>query len=722
MRVGLDSQDLPVHLPAEGTRPEMFLVISADNQTLLALDAVNGVAVWRYPLGATCLGRPLVIDSRVYVPTYDGIVHEIELAKGHLLGRYHLGQRLTVGGTRQENTKLLYFPADDSCVFVLDVEKHRCQAILYSWHPSGSLRSEPIIASWPISGGGIASVLILPQTDGLKGTILRTFSLPIPNGVAQQPEKPTGPRVQGWSWFEPFYDGEKLVLATDAGIVAPFGIPQSGTDTPSGKSESPLFPWLPEEFKLPAPVGSPPGQPSRSQVAYALDSALWVLSQGGLDRLEMTIAKATGPKIVSMWPSPLWLGSPLHASQVDEKGDSLFVVTQSLTRQSCLATKVDADRGKVIWQRQLGLISQGDPLPLGKDKEPAVVLVQDQGGRLFLFDPRTSGPKGQPIADVIEHTKGPIYLVPAGDGSSAYQFASVEKEKNRFELLVRHFSATAEGPRPAPQTYAPFEISAPLAGPPAVGSRFVLLPLTDGTIWRMTRDGKKDKDGPDWRSNRASSDLRAYVVWLNDDEFLTVNGDKGITRYTWPANADFSSIPNNRSDASRPTKQMQERIAAAPLVIPAAVAPGGELQVCVADSLGTVWLLQGRDLKQELRQWKLPAPGTLTAGPFWRAGQIGCIVEHHLLVWLDPSQDGLLWEHDQHKHIVGEPQLIEGKLVVADQSGHYSFLDPKTGKDISPGYVLKASVAPAASAVAFGPHRAFAPLTDGTVLLLSLPH
>ena len=49
-------------------------------------------------------------------------------------------------------------------------------------------------------------------------------------------------------------------------------------------------------------------------------------------------------------------------------------------------------------------------------------------------------------------------------------------------------------------------------------------------------------------------------------------------------------------------------------------------------------------------------------------------------------------------------------------------VEPKTGKDISPGYVLKASVAPAASAVAFGPHRAFAPLTDGTVLLLSLPH
>jgi hypothetical protein len=36
--------------------------------------------------------------------------------------------------------------------------------------------------------------------------------------------------------------------------------------------------------------------------------------------------------------------------------------------------------------------------------------------------------------------------------------------------------------------------------------------------------------------------------------------------------------------------------------------------------------------------------------------------------------------------------------------------------------VLRASVAPVASPVGFGPDRAFVPLSDGTVLLLSLRH
>ena len=42
------------------------------------------------------LGGPGLAEE----PTGD--IHEIELIKGTLLGRYHLGSKLTVGGTRQE--------------------------------------------------------------------------------------------------------------------------------------------------------------------------------------------------------------------------------------------------------------------------------------------------------------------------------------------------------------------------------------------------------------------------------------------------------------------------------------------------------------------------------------------------------------------------------------------------------------------------------------------
>jgi hypothetical protein len=69
--------------------------------------------------------------------------------------------------------------------------------------------------------------------------------------------------------------------------------------------------------------------------------------------------------------------------------------------------------------------------------------------------------------------------------------------------------------------------------------------------------------------------------------------------------------------------------------------------------------------------------------------------------------------------ILGQPQLIEGLLVVALQSGRYVGLDPTTGKAVGPGYTLRASAVPAASPMSFGPDRMLTPLSDGTALLLS---
>ena len=41
------------------------------------------------------------------------------------------------------------------------------------------------------------------------------------------------------------------------------------------------------------------------------------------------------------------------------------------------------------------------------------------------------------------------------------------------------------------------------------------------------------------------------------------------------------------------------------------------------------------DSLAELKRWTMP--GKITAGPFVRAGKIGCIVSKNRLVWLDPE-------------------------------------------------------------------------------------
>src|SRR5205085_812323 len=100
------------------------------------------------------------------------------------------------------------------------------------------------------------------------------------------------------------------------------------------------------------------------------------------------------------------------------------------------------------------------------------------------------------------------------------------------------------------------------------------------------------------------------------------------------------------------------------------------------------------------------------------------IVDRKRLVWLDPAKDKPAWEYTaESDSIVGQPQLVgKNLLVIAEQSGRYVGIDPATGQQQGKGYTLKASVAPAATPVAFGPDRVFAPLTDGTVMLLSMDH
>jgi len=101
--------------------------------------------------------------------------------------------------------------------------------------------------------------------------------------------------------------------------------------------------------------------------------------------------------------------------------------------------------------------------------------------------------------------------------------------------------------------------------------------------------------------------------------------------------------------------------------------------------------------------------------------RIGCVVDQSRLVWIDPEEGEPLWEYRRPDAVlVGQPQLIDGVLLVADQAGRFVTLDPQTGKVGERAVHLQGSMAAVASPVAFGPGLAFAPLSDGTVLLLPL--
>src|SRR5262249_8143371 len=147
------------------------------------------------------------------IPSSDGRVLVLDVNRGRLQGQFRLGQRLTMGGTRQEGPRpedksLVWFAGDEECVFVLDVDKRQCVGGYYTGHPAGSLRSPPVLVT-PENGDGY---LILNQTAGVDETLLRVYKLPLEGREPRPIKLKADPRVQGWTWFAPQADDEKLAL------------------------------------------------------------------------------------------------------------------------------------------------------------------------------------------------------------------------------------------------------------------------------------------------------------------------------------------------------------------------------------------------------------------------------------------------------------------------------------------------------------------------------
>ncbi|OAI52325.1 hypothetical protein AYO44_04765 [Planctomycetaceae bacterium SCGC AG-212-F19] len=716
-RVGIDTHHLPVRLPpTETTTFEIALVLSSDSNTLTARRITDGQALWRHNLGNTALGRPVVVERRivrpeggdflsrrVYVATIDGRVQEIEIASGNLLGEYRCGLPLLVGGARQPGSTLLYFPADRGYVFVFDVAQQRCVGVIRTGHPSGSLRGEPILVGAPQPGKPKASPAyqVLCQTDGLERMRLRAFQLPH-DWAGQEPTELKPPpdqrgdrpwTVPGWLWFEPRCDGEKIALVTDAGVLGLFGVNQLNN------ADSAVFPLLGKNRPT-IPLVARGAGAGRALVIHTTENDFWLLSQGEAQHWRLGWTRRDGLTVGSEWPRPVVLGSPLHAGQVNAAGDSLFMVTQANNGPVCLATAVDATTGNIRWQRQLGVIGAHDPVPVaGK------VLMVDQGGGLVQFDP-VQFPADSPKLPVQDRVLAPgsapltdVFVIPGKDG--AYIIGSLA----RNQLLVRRYVA---GKKADDARVDDLSFAETLAGTPALVGGMLIYPHGDGLLRRLVlTKNTRATLGQQWRDAEADADAPGHVVHLDGDDFLYTDGSRGLFRLSWGA-AD--PIWRKKELKTPPL----ERIVAAPLVL-SAKPP----RVCVADASGTVTLLQG-DFLQKERSWQLP--GKVTAGPVRRGKLIVCVVDRKRIVAIDPEKQELAWSYTDPDGavIVGLPQAMGDRLLVAHLHGRIVSVDLPTGQPRGKGFTIQASAAPAATPVPFGEDRIFAPLTDGSVLLIAL--
>src|SRR5207249_4770578 len=109
----------------------------------------------------------------------------------------------------------------------------------------------------------------------------------------------------------------------------------------------------------------------------------WTLTRGQLQRVQSTFIPKQGPSLVKRG-TPLPLGTLLHAVQTHRDLDGrtiLYLTTQADQYPTCLCSAVNMEDGKLVWQRQLGVLPQQAP------REIAGQIVLHDANGLMRFDP-----------------------------------------------------------------------------------------------------------------------------------------------------------------------------------------------------------------------------------------------------------------------------------------------------------------------------------------------
>jgi hypothetical protein len=711
-RVGIDDSSLPVRIAQAGSSPALAIVPSPDGKGLVAREVLTGKPRWFQDLPAALRGQPLQVEGRLIVPLADdkGTVCVVDSRDGRMLGSIELNQAIGAGAALQPYTTRVFIPAESQNVFVLDAKAAedgsllKFLAIIPTGHGPGSLRSEPVIVGGvdPVAGQLVGSgYMILSLSEGVSEMRLQSYEVPADVNLSRPGVMQ---KIPGWSSFAPVCDQEKIAVVTDAGTLALFGINQKNNNDPN------LFGIKQFANKLKEPVGA-----GRGMIVHAEENDFWLIANGEMQHARMGLAK-TGLTIASVWNAPLKLGTPLHAGQVSDDRSVLFVVTQTATPAAYLATAVNAKTGEIVWQRSLGLVPQGDPIRVGDD-----ILQLDQGAGVYGLDTksppaadRSWALAGQVMVAPRLDVFGEPYLMSHASGKLAVLAYATDSGKKLNAVWVVP-GQKASNPESVPLPAAP-------AGAPVLMDKTIIMPLADGGLYRWTIGEKEVKRGPDWRGSGLGENSKAYVTLIGKDRLLVTDGHHGLSEFQWPNGADFQS---------KTKFTVANQISSAPVVVQS---KDGQPKVLVTDSVGRLYMFEGDPLgDMPSMRWEIRARRhgkEITAGPFvvQVKGEPRIIVvgDKTNVVCLGLDQQEAWTFSVKQKDFGGDgvlnrPLQIGNALVIGDASGRYIALDLETGSRLSdepfPG-LTALPAAPAAMPIECGPDRLFAPLTDGTVLLI----
>ncbi len=745
-RLGLDSFRLPQVVRGS----QALIAVSSEDQSLLALETGSpdpGRVRWRYPVGQD-IAAPLTVarlredPNRPYsdfglLPTARGEVHVLELFRGRRIGRFLVGQPLTVGGVHWRPEKagpedplrangLVFFPADRERIFALNPsvlfakpdaaapagerQQAACRYVLFTRHPSGSLRGEPMV---------VGRYLVLSEAE-LEHTRLRVFQ--VGDRDYRDLKAATERRLHGWAWFPPHGTPDRVALVTDAGDLGIFGF---NLDNPTEN----MYHVVAEESQLAPDLSF--RDAARTLVVHGEEHLLWIMAGG---RLQLYAIDVIHQKIRPVWknrdPRQTVAGIPVHEAQVDRRSGTIYLTTMSPGGMTYGFSAVEAMTGSLRWQRQLGMSIQGDPLVWQNN-----VLLIDRGGQKL-----TLRPSADPVFNDRPRMVQPSAVDPLPEGMDENQVLRlggppekvylVATDQQRSKLAVRAIhppKTETEDWSAQPWTVLPLPARETLCGRPCILDDTLVVPCLYPVQGQVSLKMFSLSGAPPRGDVRQYTWTPAYppsvdgveLYALDKNAILVVEGRRSLTRLELRTTAGVTQWDKGVTDRDPDGRvyHLRDPLVDRPLV------HGSEL--VAFDAQGTCYRLDVNNPRRELAGPS--ATGLrLERAPFLRGDFLLAIDGDNRILALAAGQGPLAgkpsWisQDEQRRRILGEPALVGDTLLVADNSCHVTGIGLRDGKTRWK-VPLKVHVGPAAAAVSYGPNHMLIPLADGTLLVLPIP-
>ena len=517
--------DLPVRFTLADGRTDWVIVPAtvAGRTGLTARNARSGEPVWHQPLEAGLAGRPLILGRRVYVPLADAVGTVVEFQAttgdrvGHLTIRQRVGASLVGTDGPTPGTYRLFVPADARRVFEFRVgaesadgtpEPPRLTRDIPTGHPRDALTGTVLLVGRTDDGSPL--YLLMTLADGQATMTVRAYALD-----RGDPPPTADVTVPGWSSFPAATNGERVVVATDAGTYAVLGVNQAGN------ADRAIFP-----LAGPGPVADQTDL-KPSLVVDVNEDAAWVVLDKELVRLRTAVDPARGLRVVRHGRA-VTVGDPVHRGQTRPRLGLGVVVTR--TAGAVHVTGFDLSTGAVRWQQQLGAVGT-----LLRVETGPTLLIGENGG---VFDADTATTLAAPVPNPAGRA------IAVADGPTVWGLVPVTSTAGD-RLHIRELERAGDSVRRVGETS--MALPASPAGTPVVVAGAVVLPLADGFLYRFIRGTSGLERGLRWRGTEADPDSTCAIAAVDGDRFLVTDGVRTIT---------LAGVAECRPPAGRPDRRL----------------------------------------------------------------------------------------------------------------------------------------------------------------------